>query len=79
MTDKTVQRRKLNGDKVEVSKWVMVVTYILCWSFGVALVILELTGYLTYRPVLVALSIYLLLWPVFQTNPADLIRKVFPG
>ncbi len=79
MTEKTVERRKLNGDKVQVSTWVMVVTYILCWSFAVALIVLELTGYLVYRPLLLALAVYLLLWPVFQTNPADLIRKVFPG
>lgn len=75
----TVEKRKLNGNKVEVATWVMVVTYLLCWSFAIALIVLELTGYLVYRPLLLALAVYLLLWPVFQTNPADLIRKVFPG
>ncbi len=79
MTDKTVERRKLNGDRVEVKAWVMVVTYVLCWAFGIALIVFELTGYIAYRPLLLALSIYLIFWPVFQTSPADLIRKVFPG
>ncbi len=79
MNDNTVQRRKLNGDKVEVSRWVMVVTYFLCWLFATALIVFEFTGYITYRPLLVALAIYLIFWPVFQTSPAELIRKVFPG
>ncbi len=76
---RSVDRRKLNGDKVEVPAWVMAVTYIFCWLFAAALIVFEFTGYLSYRPLLVALAIYLIFWPMFQTNPAELIRKVFPG
>ena len=70
-------REKLNGT-VEVPAWVMAVTYILCWSFAVALIVGQMVGHLTYRPLLIAISIYLLLWPVFQISPAEMIQKVFP-
>jgi hypothetical protein len=68
----------MNG-KVEVPAWVMGVTYVLCWGFATALVVAQLTGHVVYRPLLVAVAIYLLLWPVFQINPADLVRRIFPS
>lgn len=74
-----MERRKLNGEKVPVQPWVMAVTYVLCWVFGLAIIVLEITGVGVYRPLLIALAIYLLLWPVFQVSPAEMIRKVFPG
>ena len=43
-----------------------------------ALVIAQLVGHIEYRPLLLMLGIYLLLWPVFQISPAEMIRKVFP-
>ena len=67
----------MNG-KVEVPAWVLAVTYVLCWSFAVALVVSQLTGHIEYRVLLLALAIYLLLWPVFQITPAEMVRKIFP-
>ena len=75
MNDET--REKLNGT-VPVPAWVMAVTYILCWGFAVALVLAQLIGHIEYRPLLVGLGIYLLLWPVFQVSPGEMIRRVFP-
>ena len=69
-------KEKLNG-KVEVPAWVMLITYVLCWTFAIAIIASELTGYLDYRPLLIALAIYLLLWPVLQISPVEMIRKVF--
>ncbi len=77
--DGTVEKRKLNGDKVQVPTWVMAVTYFICWGFGISLVVGQLIGKIAYRPLLIVLAIYLIFWPVFQTNPAELIRRVFPG
>lgn len=76
---RSVSKRKLNGDKVEVAAWVMAVTYVICWGFGIAIIVSEVTGYIVYRPLLIVLSVYLIFWPVFQANPAELIRRVFPG
>lgn len=76
---RTVTRRKLNGDKVPVPAWVMVVTYVMCWAFGAAIILFEFTGHGVWRPLLVVLAIYLILWPVFQVSPAEIIRKVFPS
>ena len=39
---------RVNG-KVEVPAWVLAVTYVLCWSFAVALVVAQLTGHIEYR------------------------------
>lgn len=75
MNDQT--RESLNG-KVEVPAWVMAVTYILCWGFSIALVVAQLIGHITYRPLLIGLGLYLLLWPVFQVSPAEMIRRIFP-
>lgn len=69
---------KLNG-KVEVPNWVMGMTYIFCWAFAILLIVFEITGYLTYRPMLVALAVYLIFWPVFQVSPGEIIKRIFPG
>lgn len=71
--------RKLNGDTVEVPAWVMAGTYLLCWAFASALLWVQIFGQVTYRPLLIGLSIYLLLWPVFQVSPAQMVRKIFPS
>jgi len=71
-------KKKLNGT-VSVPTWVLAITYMLCWGFAVALIVSQLTGHIEYRPLLLALAVYLLFWPVFQVTPAEIIRKVFPG
>jgi hypothetical protein len=68
----------MNG-KVEVPAWVMGVTYVLCWSFAIAITVAQLIGHIEYRPLLLALGVYLLLWPVFQVSPADLVRRILPS
>lgn len=77
--EKRVTRRKLNGDEVEVPAWAMVITYVLCWVFGALILLFEFAGIGVYRPVLVTIAIYLILWPVFQVSPAAMVRKLFSG
>lgn len=81
MTDdeRGVEKRKLNGEKVKVQSWVMVVTYILCWTFAAVIITFEFSGIGVYRPLLICLAIYLVLWPVFQVSPVEMIRRIFPG
>jgi len=71
-------KRELSNGHVEVPTWVMVVTYILCWTFAVALIVSMLTGHIEYRVLILALAVYLMLWPVFQITPAEMLRKILP-
>jgi hypothetical protein len=73
------QKRKdsMNGS-VEVPVWVMAVTYFMCWAFGLGIVVGEITGWLSYRPLLLALAIYLIFWPVVQLPPQEILKRIFP-
>jgi hypothetical protein len=71
-------RERLNG-VIKVPTWIMVVTYFMCWGFGIALIGLLLWGDIQHQGVIIATAVYLITWPVFQANPSEIIRRVFPS
>lgn len=70
----------LNG-KVHMPTWVMLGTYVCCWTFGAALLITSIIDIedIHNRGLILAIGVYLILWPMIQTSPAEMLRKVFPS
>ena len=80
MTRKDEQERSRRADEILVPRWVVIVTYVICWGCGGYLLITEAAG--EGRLAVLAAGLWLLTLPLAATgnNPLDaILNLLFPA
>lgn len=63
-------QRHGRGEGVKVPAWASLVTYLICWSLGVYLVVTASAG--DWQRL--AAALFFVIWPISGTTPLELVR-----